>query len=97
MNIIQNFKLGQSHHSCNRQIREDKINGFKLMEIASGIQIFVLLKIKIKSVRVASCVRKSIKIVKIRKTHVKNVQVDTSVLQCQYGCRPPPPRGTLGV
>ena len=31
-----------------------------------------------KSVRIASHVRKPVKTVKIRKTHVKNVQIDTS-------------------
>ena len=45
-----------------------------------------------KSVRIASYVRKPVKTVKIRKTHVKNIQVDTSdlkvnvhhVLACPY-------------
>ena len=34
-----------------------------------------------KSVRIASYVRKPVETMKIRKTHVKNVQIDTSVIR----------------
>ena len=37
-----------------------------------------------KSVRIASYVRKPVKTVKIRKTHVKNVQVDTSAIDITF-------------
>ena len=52
------------------------------MEIASGKKkkkkkIFFFFLI---SVRIASYVRKPVKTAKIRKTHVKNVQVDTSAV-----------------
>ena len=60
------------------------------MEIASGKKkkklIFFLNNFFFffKSVRIASYVRKPVKTVKIRKTHVKNVQVDTSAVADVY-------------
>ena len=39
-----------------------------------------------KSVRIASYVRKPVKTMKIRKTHVKNVQIDTSVVSESVSC-----------
>ena len=52
--------------------------GYKKNNLKNNIFFFFGLY---KSVRIASYVRKPVETMKIRKTHVKNVQIDTSVIE----------------